>query len=118
MVGNSIKVESTAVRATLASDGSAKAAAAGVGASAINGQMGDALVNAGLAKIADPLSGVPVGTAVNVLASNSEKIEQATQSASAGADAAKRAQGQVEVNSAQSQKACAGVSNGPAIGCR
>ncbi len=114
LAGQAIKVESTAARVVLAIDGSAKAAAAGIGAAALNGQTGEGLANAGLAKTADALTGVPVGTAVNVVASNADKIGQA---ASAGVETAKQSQGASQGNNVQAQKACAAASSGPAMGC-
>jgi RHS repeat-associated protein len=117
LAGQAIKVESVAARAVLAVDGSAKAGAAGIGAAALNGQSGEKLANAGLAKVADALAGVPIGTAVNTVASNADKIGQAAQSASAGIETAKQAQGATQVNNVQAQKACAAASSGPAMGC-
>lgn len=117
LAGQAIKVESTAARAALAIDGSAKAATAGIGAAALNGQTGEGLANAGLAKTADALTGVPVGTAVNVVASNADKIGQAAQAASAGVETAKQSQGASQVNNVHAQKACAAASGGPAMGC-
>lgn len=117
LAGQAIKVESTAARAALAIDGSAKAATAGIGAAALNGQTGEGLANAGLVKTADALTGVPVGTAVNVIASNADKIGQAAQAASVGVETAKQSQGTSQVNNAQAQKTCAAASSGPAMGC-
>ncbi|HEY8942150.1 MAG TPA: hypothetical protein VIM59_18280 [Cellvibrio sp.] len=117
LAGQAIKAESTAARVVLAIDGSAKAAAAGIGAAALNGQTGEGLANAGLAKTADALTGVPVGTAVNVVASNADKIGQAAQAASAGVETAKQSQGASQGNNVQAQKACAAASSGPTMGC-